>query len=250
VLFPFSFAWARQTVRVGVTDGPQAEIMQQVKKIAAAGHDLDLEIVPFREDEPINRALSSRRLDAASFQDGVALEAEIKRYGYPLLPAALTVTLPMGLYSRKARTVKALVPGASVALPRERGAVARALILLHNYGVIQLREDCGLQATLRDISKNPRKLRFVKLPAGRLAKKLDQVSLAAIDYPKAVQAGLYPARDGIGMEDGRSPYAGVLAIRAADKGEPWVKSLIAAYHSEEIKRFILVRYQDSVRRPW
>lgn len=249
VLSPLDSAVARTTVRVGVTDGPQAEIMQQVKKIAV-GRDLDVQIVTYPEAESVNRALSAGRLDAASFQDGVALDAEIKGHGYPLSPAAVTVTLPMGLYSRKLRSLNALERGATVAIPRNRLDAARAIILLHNYGLIQFRDNAGLKVTVRDITKNPRKLRFVELPAGVLASRLDQVSVAAINYPEAAKAGFYPARDGIGMEDSRSPYAGVLTIRSADTRQPWVKRLISAYRCEEIKRFILVRYQDSVRRPW
>ncbi len=249
ILSPFDSAMARTTVRVGVTDGPQAEIMHQVKKVAA-DRDLDVVIVPYRKAESINRDLADGRLDAASFQEGVALDAEVQEQGYGLSVAALTVTLPLGLYSRKARTLNDLKPGATVAIPRNRVDAARALILLHNYGLIRIRDGSGCNAAVRDIVKNPRSLRFVQFPAGQLANRLEKVSLAAIGYPEAAQAGLYPARDGIGMEDGRSPYAGVLAIRSCDKQKPWVGRLVSAYHSDAIKRFILVRYQDSVRRPW
>lgn len=249
LLLPNDFAVARTTVRIGVTDGPQAEVMEQVKK-NAANHDLDLELVPFSNGNLINRALSAGRLDAAAFQDGAALDAELKLSGYPLVPAAQTVTLPMGLYSRKVRALNELRNGATVAIPRSNPDAARALILLHNYGLIQFRENRGLKVTVHDITKNPRRIRFVELPAEQLAGSLDKVSVAAINYPEASKAGLYPARDGVGMEDGRSPYAGVLTIRTTDKRQPWVGRLISAYRSDEIKRFILVRYQDSVRRPW
>jgi ABC-type metal ion transport system substrate-binding protein len=52
------------------------------------------------------------------------------------------------------------------------------------------------------------------------------------------------------MEDARSPFASALAVRAADRAQPRVGRLVAAYQSEDVARFILVRYQDSVRRPW
>lgn len=248
-LLPVSSVWARTTVRVGVTEGPQAEIMHQVKRVAAA-RDLDVVIVPYRESGLINRDLAAGRLDAVSFQDGVALDAEIKSRGLALAPVAQTVTLPMGLYSKKVRNLNALGPGATVAIPRNRLDAARALILLHNYGLIRIRDDAGYGATVRDITRNPRGLRFVELPGEQLAGSLGKVSLAAIPYPAAARAGLYPARDGIGMEDGRSPYAGVLATRSADRQKEWVVRLVAAYRNDEIKRFILLRYQDSVRRPW
>jgi ABC-type metal ion transport system substrate-binding protein len=88
------------------------------------------------------------------------------------------------------------------------------------------------------------------LPADQLPGSLDRVSIAAINYPEAAKSGLYPARDAIGMEDGRTPYAGVLAIRSIDGQQPWLAGLVSAYHSDEIKKHILARYQDSVRRPW
>jgi D-methionine transport system substrate-binding protein len=249
VLTPLHSALARTAVRIGVTDGPPAEIMQQVKKLAA-GHDLDLEIVAYRTGGSINKELAAGRLDAASFQDGVTLDTELKSHGYPLVAAAQTATLPMGLYSRKIRTLNALTHGATVAIPKNRLDAARALILLHNYGLIQLRDDAGLKATLRDISNNPRKLKFIELPVAQLTSSFDKAAVVAINYSEATKAGLYPARDAIGMEDGRSPYAGVLTIRSTDKQQPWVTKLISAYHSNEIKRFILEHYQDSVRRPW
>jgi YaeC family lipoprotein len=249
VLSPPNTALARTILKIGVTDGPQAEILRQVKK-SAVGHDLELEIMPFPKGESINRALSDGKLDAVSFQDGVALDAELKSQGYPLVQAAQTVTLPMGLYSRKLRSLNSLEHGAIVAIPRNRLDAARALILLHNYGLIQFRDNLGLKVTVHDLTRNPRTLRFVQLSADQLSQSLGKVSLAAINYHEATKAGLFPARDAIGMEDGRSPYAGVLTIRSADKLQPWVTKLVSAYHGNEIKRFILEHYHDSVRRPW
>ncbi|WP_261315088.1 MetQ/NlpA family ABC transporter substrate-binding protein, partial [Burkholderia dolosa] len=68
-------------------------------------------------------------------------------------------------------------------------------------------------------------------------------------HPPA-RAGRAPARDSIGIEDARSPYANVLTVRDADRAKPWVAQLIAAYHSDDVAHFILTRYRDSVRRPW
>ena len=248
-IFSVNFALAGSTVRVGVTDGPQAEIMQQVQKVAAS-HDLDLQLFTYDDGGSINQALAAGKIDAAGFQDGVALDAEIKRHGYPLVRAGLTVTLPLGLYSRKVGSLNALPRGATVAIPANPLDASRALLLLHNYGLLEFRDGAGLQLVLADIVKNPRKLRFIALPAGRLPGRLDRETLVALNYPEASKAGLLPARNAIGMEDSRSPYAGVLTIRSADSGKPWVARLLAAYHSEAIKRFILLQYQDSVRRPW
>jgi D-methionine transport system substrate-binding protein len=38
----------------------------------------------------------------------------------------------------------------------------------------------------------------------------------------------------------------VLVVRQADQGKPWVKKLVAAYHSPEVKRFITTKYPGVV----
>ena len=246
---PLSAAASRNTIRVGVTDGPQAEIMAQVKPLAAA-QELDIEIIHYAKSGLINRELSSGKLAAASFQDAVALEADIKAHRYALTRAALTVTLPVGIYSRKIKQLRALKPGATIAIPRNGADRVRALRLLHIFNVIELPGTFSLNGTVRDIVKNPFKLRFVEVPTDQLVRALDTVSLATINYPEATKAGLYPARDALGFEDSSTPYSSVLTIRSADKQQTWVARLVSSYHSSEIKRFILERYQDSVRRPW
>jgi ABC-type metal ion transport system substrate-binding protein len=79
---------------------------------------------------------------------------------------------------------------------------------------------------------------------------LNSVAFAVMDSDDAARAGLFPARDGLGLEDARSPYASVLTVRDSDRGQPWVAQLVASYHSSDVAHFILTRYQDSVRRPW
>jgi YaeC family lipoprotein len=253
-------AQAAKPIRIGVTDGPQAEILAEVKPIAAA-RGVPVELVRYPNGKDINRDLAAGRLDAASFQDGVAFAHEVKRYRYPLANAALTVTLPMGIYSRKMTSLRQLKDGDALAVPNDHAGAARALILLQNYGLLTLADstslngkshdiETNLRAGLHDIETNPHRYRLVPLPAAQLAANRGRYAAALIDYADAARAGLSPARDGIGMEDARTPYAGVLAVRSADQQQPWLKTLIASYRSEPVAHFILTRYQDSVRRPW
>ncbi len=246
---PIDAALSRTAIRVGVTDGPQAEIMAQVKGLAAS-QGLDIEIIPYAKSGLINRELSSAKLDAASFQDGIALEADIKAHRYALARAAITVALPMGIYSKKIKTLRALKPASAVAIPRNGADRVRALRLLHIFNLIELPVTFALNGTVRDIVKNPFGLRFVEVQTDKLVSALHSESLVTINYREATRAGLYPARDALGFEDSSTPYSCVLTIRTADKQQPWVDKLVSIYHSPEIKCFILERYQDSVRRPW
>jgi len=251
---------AAKPVRIGVTDGPQAEILAEVKAIAAT-RGLAIDLVRYGDGKTINRDLAAGRLEAASFQDGVAFAHEVKRRRYPLVDAALTVTLPMGVYSKKLRSLRQLKDGDALVIPSDRAGTARALILLQNYGLLTLADRTGLNGTphdiesnlsagLHDVESNPHRYRIVPLPASQLAASRSRYAATLIDYTGASRAGLAPARDGIGMEDARSPFAGVLAVRRVDREQSWLPDLIASYRSEPVAHFILTRYQDSVRRPW
>ncbi|MCW3478879.1 MetQ/NlpA family ABC transporter substrate-binding protein [Neisseriaceae bacterium JH1-16] len=253
-------AQAAKPIRIGVTDGPQAETLAEVKPIAAA-RGVPIELVRYPNGKEINRDLAAGRLDAASFQNGVAFAHEVKRHRYPLVDAALTVTLPMGIYSRKIASLRQLKDGDALAVPNDHAGVARALILLQNYGLLTLADstslngkshniESNLRSGLHGIESNPHRYRLVPLPAAQLAASRGRYAAALIDYVDAARAGLSPARDGVGMEDARTPYAGVLAVRRADLQQSWLKALISSYRSEPVARFILTRYQDSVRRPW
>ncbi|QYD71891.1 MetQ/NlpA family lipoprotein [Paraburkholderia edwinii] len=236
-------------VKVGVTRGTYAEIMDEVRRVAAA-QGLRVDVVTFDDGSRIDTALAARDIDAASFEDEPAFDASRKRNGYALTSVATTVTLPMALYSRKLTTLEQIQPGATVAIPADRDGMARALILLQNYTLLTFDDRAGLHAALRDVTGNRLHLKLRALPRERLVAALNTVTFAVIDSASAQQAGLYPARDSIGIEDARSPYAGVLTVRDVDRAQPWVAQLIAAYHSNEVAHFILTRYQDSVRRPW
>ncbi|KVG26632.1 MetQ/NlpA family lipoprotein [Burkholderia diffusa] len=240
---------AAPVVRVGVTRGVHAEILHEVKRVAAA-RGLGVDVVEFDDASRIDTALADGRIDVASFEDAQCLAATRAAKGYALTAVAPTVTLPMALYSRKMRSLNDLLPGATVAIPADPRGMARALVLLQNDTLVTLRDKAGLHATLRDVTGNRLALKFVALRRDRLHEALDSAAFVAIDSEDAARAGLQPARDSINLEDARSPYANVLTVRDADRAKPWVAQLVAAYHSDDVAHFILTRYQDSVRRPW
>lgn len=251
-LLPCELAFANvpaRPVTIGVLPGPHREILACVRDVAAA-QGLDLRIVDRSDGQAINADVARGRLDAACFQDGVSFARDRTRYGKELIEATRTVTQPVALYSRRITSPRQLSRGATLAIPRDPPLQARALVLLHNHGLVVLRDDAGLTASTRDVVGNRHQFRLDPLPAGRLADALCRVDLAVIDRPTADRAGLLPARDSIGVEDARTPWSDVLAVRAADRSANWVGTLVASYRSEPIKRFILERYQESVRRPW
>ena len=160
--------------------------------------------------------------------------------------AAYTVNFPIGIYSHKVRSLKDLKEGARFGIPNDPTNGGRVLRLLQDQGLIKLRAEAGLKATPLDVVDNPRKLRFVEVEAAQLPRTLDDLDAAAINTNYAISAGLQPGRDSIALENAKSPYVNIIAIREQDKDKPWVAKLVKAYHSEEVRRFIQTEFKGAV----
>lgn len=244
-----NIAQAADTIKIGVTGGPHAQIMDVVKQVAAKD-GLDIKVIEFSDYVQPNAALASGDLDANSYQHAPYLDAQVKDRGYKLIKIAETVTFPMGIYSKKFKSLSQLPDGARIAVPNDPTNGGRALLLLQKNGLIKLRADAGLKATPLDIADNPKKLKIVELDAAQIPRSLGDVDAAAINTNFAMEAGLKPRQDAIAIEDPHGPYANVIAIRAADKDKPWVAKLIAAYHSAEVKQFIDGKFGGAVITAW
>lgn len=236
-------------IKIGVTGGPHAEIMEIVKKLAAKD-GLNIQVVEFSDYVQPNAALAAGDLDANSYQHLPYLEAQIKDRGYKLGSVGYTITFPMGIYSKKIKSPKDLKVGARIGIPNDPTNGGRALLLLQAQGLLKLKAGAGLQATPLDIADNPKKLKIIEIDAAQLPRSLDDLDAAAINGNFAEKAGLHPTTDGIAIETGRGPYANVIAVRTEDKNKPWVAKLLKAYHSPEVKQYVLEQYKSSVIPAW
>lgn len=239
---------AESVVRIGVARDADAELLAAAHATALQ-NGVRIEPVRFADGARAGAALAAGRVDASIAQHAPAL-ARVRGPGGALVPVAHTVTYPTGFYSRTAARLAALPVGATVALPADAQELGRALLLMHQYGLVRLDTAAGLQPGLPDIRANPRRLKFRLLAQPRLASALADHALVALPFDAAAAAGLAPARDAIGMEDARVPFASVLAVRAPDREAAWVAATVRSLQSGPVKAFILARFNDSVRRPW
>ena len=242
-------AFAEDQIKMGVTAGPHAEIMEQVKKLLEKD-GVQMKVIEFTDYIQPNAALAAGDLDANSYQHQPYLDAQIKDRGYKFVSVGSTITFPMGVYSKKVKSLNDLKQGARVGVPNDPTNGGRALLVLQAKGVIKLKADAGLKATPLDIVENPKKVKIVELDAAQLPRSLDDFDAAVINGNYAESAGLSPTKDAIAVEASTGPYANVLAIRAADKDKPWVAKLVKAYHSPEVKKFVLEKYKGSVITSW
>lgn len=238
-------AHAQDAIKVGVTAGPHAQIMEHVKQVA--GQDgLQIQIIEFSDYVQPNAALSSGDLHANSYQHLPYLEAQVKDRGYKLVKLANTVNFPIGLYSKKIKQLDELKQGAKFGIPNDPTNGGRVLLLLQEQGLIKLKPNASLKATPLDVVENAKKLKFVELDAAQLARSLDDLDISAINTNFAISAGLNPKQDAIAMERADSPYVNLLVVREADKDAAWARKLVKAYQSESTRAFVDKQFQGSV----
>lgn len=238
-----------KTIRVGVTAGPHAEIIDVVKKVAAE-RGFEIKPVEFSDYVVPNQALASKDLEANSFQHEPYLKNQIAKTGWKITKVGYTVASPMGVYSKKYKSFADLPNGASVGIPNDPTNGARALGILVSNGFLKLKDPSNVTAGVIDISDNPKKLKFVELDAAQLSRSLPDLDAAAINNNYAVQAGLDPVNGSIIKEPLETPWVNIIAVRDEDKDKPWVKKLVEAYQSEPVKQFIQTRFKGSYLPAW
>ena len=230
-----SSAFAGTKITVGVTPFPHKDIMLVVKDLLQKD-GYDLVIKEFTDYVTPNMALAEKSLDANFFQHIPYLENMNKERKLNLVNVAKVHIEPIGLYSQKIKKLDDLKKRAQIAIPNDPTNCARALKLLEKAGLIKVKE--GELVTAKDITENPKKLRFRELDAAQLPRTLQDVDASVINTNFAVEAKLIPAKDAIIIEGKESPYANIVVVREADKESPATKALVKAVNSPEVKKYI------------
>jgi D-methionine transport system substrate-binding protein len=170
----------------------------------------------------------------------------VKDRGFKIVAVGKTLVFPMGVYSRKLKTVAEIPNGARIAIPNDPTNGGRALALLAANNAFKLTPGADFRATVADVLENPKRLRIIELEAAQIPRALDEVDAAAINTNFAIPAGLNPVRDAIAIESADSPYANLIVVHQDNKDAPWAKRLVAAYQNDDIKAFVKETFQGSV----
>ena len=188
-------------------------------------------------------------LDANFFQHQPYLDDFNAENGTHLVSVAAVHFEPFGLYAGKTASLDELKEGASVAVPNDTTNEARALLLLEAQGLIKLKEDAGLSATVLDIVENPLNLEIKEIEAAQLVRSLPDVDIAAINGNYAAEGGLNVA-DAIAVEASDSlaadTYANVIAVKEGNEDSAKTKALVDAVLSDDVKTYINDTYGNAV----
>ena len=238
---------ASDTLKVGVSPVPHGEILKYVSDNLAAAEGLKLDIVEFNDYIQPNVALQEKQLDANYFQHVPYLQEEVAAKGYKFTALKPVHIEPLGVYSKTVKSLADVPAGGVVGIPNDPSNSGRALSLLAANKLLTLKDGVGVKATEKDITANPKNLKFKALEAAQLPRSLEDTAISVINGNYAIETGLKPATDALALESGDgNPYANLLVVRTGDETDQRVVKLEKLLHSPEVKKFITDKYQGSV----
>lgn len=238
-----------KVIKIGVTPKPHKEIVDIAKPLLEK-QGYTVEITEFNDYVQPNTAVSEGSLDANFFQHTPYLKEQNQSKGFKLVSVGPIHLEPMGLYSKKIKSLDELKEGATIAVPNDPSNEARALKLLASKGIIKIKD--GELVTPKDITSdgNPKKLNFKELEAAAIPRAIDDVDAAVINGNYAIEAKFSPTKDTIIVEDKNSeaakPYANILVVKEGNEKQEKIQALYKALTSPEVKAFIEKEYSGAV----
>ncbi|MBB4826478.1 D-methionine transport system substrate-binding protein [Sporosarcina luteola] len=234
---------------VGASNTPHAVILKKAQPLLEEkGYELEIET--YQDYVLPNKDLDSKDLDANYFQHIPYMEGQIADFGYDFVNAGSIHIEPIGVYSKKYKSLDELPDGATILISNSVADHGRVLAMLEEKGLITLAEGVDkVKAELSDIVDNPKNLQFDANYEPALMPQLynnDEGDALLINSNYAIDAGLNPLEDAIALESEDSPYVNIIAVNKGDEDSEAIKALVEVLKSQEIQDFILEEWKGSV----
>ena len=235
-------------IKIGANITPHSELLEEAKKTLKK-ENIDLEVVKIEDAVTPNTGVTEGTLDANFFQHQPYLDDYNKENKTDLVSIGAVHYEPFAVYSSKIKSLDDLKKGAKIAVPNNVTNEARALLLLEQEGVLELKENAGITATKEDIVDNPKKIEFVEIDPSQLVKALPDVDAAVINGNYAIEGGL-AIKDALAVEAdtgiAAKTYANIVVTDEAYKNNKALKKVVKVLQSDEIKDFIEKKYEGAV----
>ena len=238
-----------KVIKVAASATPHSEILEQVKPVLEE-KGYDLQVTVFDDYVQPNEVVESGEFDANYFQHIPYLNSFNEEKGTHLVNAGGIHYEPFGIYPGTKASLDEVADGDSIAVPNDTTNEARALLLLQDNGLITLKDDAGLEATVNDIVDNPHNLEIVELEAAQVPRVVGEVAFVVLNGNYALEAGYSVAKDSIAYEstdsEAAKTYVNVIAAKEGNEDSAKIKALVEALKSDAIKTYINDTYDGAV----
>ncbi|MFD1672631.1 MetQ/NlpA family ABC transporter substrate-binding protein [Agrilactobacillus yilanensis] len=231
-------AQAAETKTIGVAPGPYGDMAKDVIGPLLKKKGYDVKIKEFNDYVQPNKALNSGSIDANLFQHTAYLKTFASANDLKLTAVGQTPTLGMGIYSKKIKSLKNLKSGDTVAIANDPSNLLRSLQLLEKNKLITLKKNVNsAKASIDDIAKNPKNLKFKTLDAAQLPQSRSTVTIALIPGNYSWNANLKPS-SALKLEHLSKDYMEVFVVRTKDKNTKFGKAVTSVLKSKAFKKAI------------
>ena len=245
-----------KTVKIASV-GSDADIWRHIAESEQAKKaGLKIEVQEINGGVPLNESVADGTVDANAFQSIGYLQGFNEANSNKLVPVGTTYIEPMGLYSKKVKSLNDLPNGAKVALPDNPYNTTRALRLLESAGLIKLPSDFkDGTGTPSDIVENKKNLEFLLIDDTTSVRVLDDTDLIAIGNTIALEGGLNVLKDSLFYEKADASTItsiNVIAVKAENADKEEYKKLVDLYHDPEIQKYISDKFAGTkveVKKP-
>ena len=245
-----------KTVKIASV-GSDADIWRHIAESEQAKKaGLKIEVQEINGGVPLNESVADGTVDANAFQSIGYLQGFNEANSNKLVPVGTTYIEPMGLYSKKVKSLNDLPNGAKVAIPDNPYNTTRALRLLESAGLIKLPSDFkDGTGTPSDIVENKKNLEFLLIDDTTSVRVLDDTDLIAIGNTIALEGGLNVLKDSLFYEKADASTItsiNVIAVKAENTDKEEYKKLVDLYHDPEIQKYISEQFAGTkveVKKP-
>ena len=245
-----------KTVKIASV-GSDADIWRHIAESEQAKKaGLKIEVQEINGGVPLNESVADGTVDANAFQSIGYLQGFNEANSNKLVPVGTTYIEPMGLYSKKVKSLNDLPNSAKVAIPDNPYNTTRALRLLESAGLIKLPSDFkDGTGTPSDIVENKKNLEFLLIDDTTSVRVLDDTDLIAIGNTIAFEGGLNVLKDSLFYEKADASTItsiNVIAVKAENADKEEYKKLVDLYHDPEIQKYISEQFAGTkveVKKP-
>ena len=234
---------------MAASPSPHAQILQEAVAPLLEKEGYTLEVKEFSDYVLPNTATEQEEVDANYFQHKPYLETFNEENNTNLVSVTQVHFEPFGLYAGKTSSLDALGNGSVIAVPNDTTNEARALLLLEQEGLIKLKSNAGIKATVSDIEENPKNLQIKELESATIPTVLADVDIACINGNYALGANL-KVSDALAVESSTSlaaqTYANILAVKDGNQNKESIQALSKALTSSEVKSYIEKTFNGAV----
>lgn len=241
---------AHKVLKIGATTGPYADMVIEAIQPGLEDLGYNVNIVEFSGYVQPNKSLGNGSIDANLFQNKVYMDHFSKEHDLKLSDLVIVPTAPMGLYSKKYKSLATIKDGATIAIPIDQVNLARTLTFLMDEDLIEVDPDVDpLKLTEKDVIKNPKNIQFEPIESAHLPRAIDSVDLSAVPGNFALAAKM-DLQDAIVLENMSDLYRNVIAVNTKDIDAQFAKDIKSVVEDSEFEKVIDSQFVGFGKPEW